>query len=69
MILVSIASLVGVVANIYHKKWCFIIWTFTNAIWCVYDFFLGAYEQSLLFLVYFALALWGLYKWGKEPKR
>jgi len=65
-ILVTIASLVGTVANIYKKQWCFIIWLATNAIWCGYDFYKGLYSQSILFFIYFLLAIWGLRQWRKR---
>lgn len=61
---VTSMSLLGVVLNIYKRKECFIIWACTNFIWCVYDFSIGAIEQSALFAVYFALAIWGLIKWN-----
>jgi nicotinamide riboside transporter PnuC len=67
-ICVTIASLIGTIANIYKKQWCFIIWLFTNSFWCVYDFLNGLYSQSLLFLVYTGLAVWGLIKWRRKSK-
>lgn len=65
VILVTILSLIGVVLNIYKKRSGFIVWAFTNAAWCIYDFRIGAWEQGGLFLVYFVLAGWGWFKWGK----
>ena len=65
-ICITLASIIGTVSNIYKKKWCFIIWLFTNVVWCVYDFSKGLYAQSFLFLVYLGLAVWGIYKWGKQ---
>jgi nicotinamide riboside transporter PnuC len=62
-------SIIGVVANIYKKSWCFIIWCFTNAFWCIYDLVKGAHGQSLLFLIYFVLAIVGLVKWRKEGRK
>jgi nicotinamide riboside transporter PnuC len=32
----------------------------------VYDFNIKAYEQSALFAVYFALALYGLFQWKMD---
>lgn len=60
---ITIASLLGVVLNIYKRKECFIIWGITNFVWMIYDWSIGAREQSVLFGVYFVLAIWGLYKW------
>lgn len=62
---VSGLALIGVVLNIYKRKECFIIWTFTNLFWFIYDYSIGAYAQSALFFVYFVLAIWGLVKWNK----
>ena len=62
-ILITIASIIGTIANIYKKRWCFIIWLFTNGFWCIYDISIGAYSQAFLFAVYFALAIHGLIKW------
>jgi nicotinamide riboside transporter PnuC len=61
---ITLASLIGTVANIYKKQWCFIIWLFTNSIWCAVDYYQGLYSQSALFAVYFLLAIWGLRKWN-----
>jgi nicotinamide riboside transporter PnuC len=66
--IITIASLTGVIANIYKKQWCFIIWSITNSFWCIYDYTKGAYSQSILFFVYLLLALWGLWKWRRPRK-
>lgn len=68
MWVITALSLIGVVLNIYKRKECFIIWGFTNAVWCVYDYRIGAVEQSVLFFVYFCLAIWGLVQWDKPTK-
>jgi len=64
--LITIASITGTVANIYKKRWCFIIWLFTNSLWMIIDFYQGLYAQSFLFAVYTALAIWGLIQWRKD---
>ncbi len=64
--ILTLLSLIGVIANIYKKKWCFIIWMFTNLAWCIIDFHYKIYAQSALFFVYFILAITGLIKWSKE---
>ena len=66
MWLITIFSLIGTILNIKKKRICFWIWLFTNATWCVYDFRIGAYAQSALFLVYTGLALWGIVEWRKK---
>jgi len=64
--LITIASIIGTVANIYKKQWCFWIWLFTNGLWMIVDLKAGLYAQAFLFGVYLLLAVWGLYQWSKE---
>lgn len=70
MWIVTIASLVGVVLNIKKKRLCFIVWLCTNSLWCIYDFYIKSYAQSLLFLIYVGLAIYGIYEWrvSKDKK-
>ena len=63
MWIVTLASLVGTVANIYKARWCFCVWAFTNAAWTAYDIHKTAYPQATLQTVYFGLAIWGLWAW------
>jgi hypothetical protein len=66
--LITAASIIGTVANIYKKQWCFVIWLFTNSAWLVIDLMAGLYAQSVLFAVYIALSVMGLAKWGKKKQ-
>jgi len=60
-------ALVGVLLNIEHDRRCFIIWFFTNAIFAIRTFILGAYDMALLFSIYWVLAIVGIYKWKTNP--
>ena len=63
---VTVASIVGTVANIYKKWWCFIIWGITNMLWVAYDLYIEAYAQAALMAVYFVTCVWGLIAWRKD---
>lgn len=63
MWLVTGASIIGTVLNIKKKQVCFVIWLITNSLWCGYDYYIGNYAQSALFLVYVGLAIWGIVSW------
>jgi nicotinamide riboside transporter PnuC len=65
MWIVTGASVVGTVLNIKKKRICFFIWFVTNSLWCIYDFAVGSYAQSALFLVYVVLAVWGIISWKR----
>lgn len=65
MWIVTGASVIGTVLNIKKKQVCFVIWLCTNSLWCVYDFYLKAYAQSALFLVYMSLSIWGIIEWRR----
>jgi len=64
---VTIVALVGVILNIEHDLRCFYIWSFTNAAFAIRTFFLGAYEMTALFIIYFVLAIVGIYRWKIKP--
>lgn len=66
--IITLASIVGTVANVRKKRWCFVVWLFTNAAWCVVDTYKGLYSQAMLFAVYVALAAWGLVQWRRSQK-
>ena len=61
-------SLTATVANIHKRRWCFLVWATTNAIWAAYDIHKTAYPQAALMGVYFCLAVWGWFKWKKEDE-
>lgn len=65
MWLIAIICLIGVALNIKKNRLCFPLWLFTNTVWCVYDWRIGAYPQSALFFVYALLAAWGMREWKK----
>ena len=56
-------SFVGVLLNIKRKRVCFVIWIFTNASWMVVDWQAGLIAQSVVFMAYTGLAVWGLWEW------
>lgn len=66
---ITVLSIIGVVANNLQKRWCFILWFYTNLAWCIYDWTIGAYSQSLLFAVYVVLAVHGWQSWGEAGVR
>jgi len=63
LILLTTLSLVGVVLNIKKRREGFWVWMITNSSWAVYDYSIGAWEQGILFTVYFFLAVWGSWSW------
>lgn len=67
-IIVTIVSLIGTILNSQRNKYSQFFWIFSNLYWVIYDFKIGAYEQGLLFFVYFILAIRGLIVWSKKEK-
>lgn len=64
----SIISLLGTILNSNMNKYGNFIWIFTNMFWIIYDFSIGAYAQSLLYLIYLLLAIYGFIKWTMKEK-
>jgi nicotinamide riboside transporter PnuC len=69
MWLVTAASIVGTLANIYGRRWCFVVWMVTNILWVEYDVYKEAYPQAALMMVYALLAAWGYTKWATPSKK
>jgi nicotinamide riboside transporter PnuC len=66
MWVVTGVSLFATILNIKKQRICFVIWLFTNSLWCIYDFSIGAYAQSVLFFAYVCLAIWGILEWKQR---
>ena len=58
-------SIIGVILNIKKRRECFICWMVSNGCWAVVDFYHGIYAQSVLFAIYFCLAIYGIKEWKK----
>lgn len=63
---VTIASIIGTVANSFQKRWCFWVWGCTNTFWCIFNIMNGSYAQALLYTFNFIMAVVGLAKWKKR---
>lgn len=67
--IVTALSIVGTVANSFQKRWCFVVWAFTNSFWCVFNIINGSYAQAILYAFNLAMAFIGLWKWRKNEKK
>jgi hypothetical protein len=56
-------ALIGVVLNILKKRSCFYLWIISNAGNALYALHKEAWSLSILFTVYFILAIWGALRW------
>lgn len=63
MWLVVVISLYGNILIINKKYTGFVVWIFTNTIWAIYDFHIGAIAQGFLFLVFNVFAAFGFLEW------
>ena len=56
-------SILGVVLNIRRLRSCFAVWAVTNLSWAAVDFYREIWAQGILFLIYFGLAIYGIWAW------
>ncbi|MBF4474560.1 nicotinamide mononucleotide transporter [Methanobacterium formicicum] len=60
-------GLIGVILNIRHDRRCFFIWLLSNAGFAIQTYIYGVWNMTILFVIYFILAGWGVYSWkGKS---
>jgi len=61
--LVTGLAVLGTWLNTSQNVYCFVIWLGTNAFWSIYNLRRRSYSLSLLFFIYFLLAIRGLIMW------
>lgn len=65
---VTVASIIGTIANVQQKRWCFKVWLCSNAYLVAYNAYVGCYPQAVLFTVYAGLSIWGILAWKSSQK-
>lgn len=65
-IVMSAIALAGTILNAERNIYGFIFWLISNLYMSIRFFYIGEYAQSVLFLVYFLLAIRGIYAWTKK---
>lgn len=62
-------SLVGTIANMKQKKWCFVMWMVGNSYWMYYSISRGLYPRAVLDAIYLGLAVYGFFEWRKMERK
>ena len=66
---IVVFSIVGTIANIKKKRWCFIVWLFTNSAWLAYSIMTEQYSRAILDAIYLCFAVHGLIQWTLDDKK
>jgi len=65
-------GLVGQVLITKNKRSGYLLWIIADISWAVFNFsqykILGAFEQGILWSIYFIISLWGFLIWKKDTK-
>lgn len=67
--LMSAVALGGTLMNAERNKWGFCFWLVSNLYMTVRFAVIGEYAQSVLFFVYFVLAIRGIISWTKKESK
>ncbi len=65
----SIIALIGTIINARANKWGFVLWTISNLYMAYINYRAGLYAIGTLFVIYFLLAIYGLYNWSKKEEK
>lgn len=65
----SAIAFAGTVMNAERNKWGFAFWLISNLYMSVRFFVIKEYAQSVLFFLYFILAIRGIFSWTKKEER
>ena len=63
--IITVVAIGGAVLNVLHRPEGFAVWMVTNAALCVVSIRRRRWAQVPLWLVYFAVAVWGVVAWSK----
>lgn len=65
-------GLIGQVLITKNKRTGYLLWVIADIAWAVFNFsqyqVLGAFEQGILWSIYFIISLWGFIIWKKDTK-
>lgn len=64
----SILSIAGAILNARKMKIGFVIWIISNLIWAGLSIVKKDYAQTLVWLVYTVISIYGLCKWSEDKK-
>lgn len=64
----SAIALMGTLINAERNKFGFVFWVVSNLYMCIRFFVIHEYAQSVLFFIYFLLAIRGIVAWSKKEK-
>lgn len=62
-------AVVGTFLNARRVRFGFIVWMITNAVFVMNNILIHCYHQAALFAVYFGLAAFGWFSWGKQESK
>ena len=65
----SLIGLLGTIINAERNKWGFVFWVTSNIYMSIRFFVIGEYAQSVLFFVYFLLAVKGIFSWSSKEEK
>ena len=65
----SAASLIAVIFNIYKSKWGFVIWSLTDIGWAAISMYYSIYSQVVMFVIMLVFAIYGFMKWNSTPQQ
>lgn len=67
--LMSAVALFGTILNAERNIYGFLFWLVSNLYMTIRFAYIGEYAQSVLFLIYFMLALHGISAWKRKEKK
>ena len=63
----SFIAILGVYFNAKKNKLCWYCWMISNMMWLIISLIRKDYAQVILWIVFFGMNFYGLYKWRSEP--
>lgn len=66
---ITAIALFGTWLNAKQNAYGFLFWMVSNAAFCIWNYQIEQYAQSVLFFVYLWLAIFGYVSWRKKERK
>ena len=63
---ITLIALTGTLLNAKKNKYGFVLWMISNLYLCLYNLMIAEFPLSVLFGIYWLLAIYGYYKWDEK---
>lgn len=67
--LIAGIALAGLIFNIRHNRFGFLLWIVSNVYWFGHNMVIDEHAQAVLYLIFFCMSVCGFLNWGEQQRK